>query len=173
LGNRRYERLHHSQFQSKLSSVTANASSGRSSQLWLKTRCNVSSPGYSCCTAASAFHRIRVQPAHSSDTVSIPVTWSKLHSCANPKLILVCLTNFRLPAAGPFTCPTYHATQQAFPGSARIGIRIFRRRVPAPALRQPEERGGENPARPSARGDGALDSTPPFSLPRAGLENSV
>ena len=52
-----------------------------------------SSPGYSCRTAASAFHRIRVRPAPSSGSASTSPTWSKSPSCANRESILVCLTN--------------------------------------------------------------------------------
>jgi hypothetical protein len=43
--------------------------------------------------AASASPRTRAQPAHSSGSASISVTWSKLPLCANRESILVCLTN--------------------------------------------------------------------------------
>src|ERR1035441_3663704 len=75
----------------------------RSSQLWSKTQSDGSSPGCSCRIAASAFHRIPVPPAPSLGFASISVTWSKLHSCANLELILVCLTNLftRYPPMPP------------------------------------------------------------------------
>src|SRR5205814_490995 len=45
-------------------------------------------------------------------------------------------------------------------GSARTGVRLFRRRVPAPAIRQSNERGEENPAWISARGDDSIRGVP-------------
>ncbi len=45
-------------------------------------------------------------------------------------------------------------------GSARVGVWLFRWRLPVAALRQPEERGEEDSARSSAGGDGALDCVP-------------
>ena len=48
-------------------------------------------------------------------------------------------------------------------GSARVGVWLLRGRVSVLALRQPEERGEEDSARPSAGGDGALDCLP-FAL---------
>src|ERR1035441_4273886 len=57
------------------------------------TQCDGSSPGCSCHTAGSAFLRILAQPAPSSGSASTSPSWSKLRSCANPELILVCLTN--------------------------------------------------------------------------------
>src|ERR1035437_3026965 len=67
------------------------------------TRCDGSSLDCSCRIAASAFHRILVQPALSSGFASISVTWSKPGSCANRKSILVCLTNLftRYPPMPP------------------------------------------------------------------------
>src|SRR5450755_2481310 len=57
------------------------------------TRSDESSLGSSCHTAASAFHKILARPALSSEFASTSRSWSKLHSCANPELTLVCLTN--------------------------------------------------------------------------------
>src|ERR1019366_984860 len=52
-----------------------------------------SNRGCFCHIAGSAFRRIRAQRAHSSGSASTSPTWSKLRSCANPELTLVCLTN--------------------------------------------------------------------------------
>src|SRR5208337_2915248 len=59
------------------------------------TPCDGSSPDGSCRITASAFPKIRAQPAPLSGSASISPTWSKRHWCANPELTLVCLTNFR------------------------------------------------------------------------------
>src|ERR1017187_9895753 len=68
-------------------------SSARSSQLWSMIRSDGSSPGCFCHTAGSAFRRILAQLAPSSGSASTNRTWSKLRSCANRELTLVCLTN--------------------------------------------------------------------------------
>src|SRR5450755_4107744 len=57
------------------------------------TQSEGSSLGCSCPTAASAFHKILARPALSSEFASTSRTWSKLRSCVNQELILVCLTN--------------------------------------------------------------------------------
>src|ERR1039458_37085 len=68
-------------------------SSATSSQLWSRTQCDGSSQDCSCHIAASAFHRIRAPLARSSGSALTSPSWSKLRSCANPELTLVCLTN--------------------------------------------------------------------------------
>ena len=75
--------------------------SGRSSQPWSRTPSDGSSPGSSCRTAASAFHRIPAPPALSSASASTSATWSRPAWCANQESILVCLTNFRLLGTTP------------------------------------------------------------------------
>src|ERR1700687_5133084 len=67
----------------------------RNLQPWSITPSDGSNPDCSCRTAASAFRRIRAQPAPCSGSASTSPTWSKLHSCASQESILVCLTNFR------------------------------------------------------------------------------
>src|SRR5207244_7013432 len=77
--------------------------SATSSQLSPKTRSGASSPDCSSPIAASASPRIPVQAVPSSDSVSTSTTWSRPPSCANPELILVCLTNLftRYPPMPP------------------------------------------------------------------------
>src|SRR6202140_351403 len=57
------------------------------------TQCDGSNLDCSCRTAASASHRTRARPAHSSGSASTSAIWSKLPLCASQELILVCLTN--------------------------------------------------------------------------------
>ena len=86
-----------------LRATISDRGSDRSWQPWSKTRCDGSSPGSSCRTAASAFHRIRAPPAPSSGSASTSPTWSKPRSCASRESILVCLTNLftRYPPMPP------------------------------------------------------------------------
>src|SRR6202140_2108087 len=67
------------------------------------TQCDGSNLDCSCRTAASASHRTRARPAHSSGSASISPTWSKRDLCASQELILVCLTNLftRYPPMPP------------------------------------------------------------------------
>src|SRR5450631_2821546 len=77
--------------------------SARNSQRWSMTPSDGSNPGCSCPIAASAFHRTRAPPAHSSGSASTNPIWSKQVWCASRELILVCLTNLftRYPPMPP------------------------------------------------------------------------
>src|SRR5450631_3096930 len=77
--------------------------SARNSQRWSMTPSDGSNPGCSCPIAASAFHRTRAPPAHSSGSASTSPIWSKQVWSASRELILVCLTNLftRYPPMPP------------------------------------------------------------------------
>ena len=62
-----------------------------------------------------------------------------------------------------------HATQQAFLEAHERGVRLLRRRVPPAALRQPGERGAQDPARAPAGGDGAVRGVPLALAVRGGV----
>ena len=96
--------------------------------------------------------------------VEAQVDWYEAWAVLGGERIKLQVFEMRSMASGAAYHRAYtHATQQAFLEAHELAFRLLWRRLPAAPLRQPEERGEEDPARLSPRGDQPLHCLP-FAL---------